>query len=96
MYLFVAGFLLLNLFVGVICDSMMQMQRENEEKALEDKAWLVATRLAHLKEATEEASAQSPAAHSGTLGGQMFEEEDSASKRHGATKFVSPFSESTE
>eukprot|EP01043_Picozoa_sp_COSAG02_P002249 COSAG02_NODE_51_length_44689_cov_29.477361_21_plen_556_part_00 len=44
-YIFVAAMLLLNLFVGVITDSMMKMQAEMEEKQSEEKAWMVATRL---------------------------------------------------
>jgi voltage-gated sodium channel len=44
-YIFVAAMLLLNLFVGVITDSMMKMNAEMEEKLAEEKAWVVATRL---------------------------------------------------
>ena len=88
-YLFLAGFLLINLFVGVICDSMMQQQREVEEKATEEKAWLVATRLAHLDGDAADNSKQSPMA---TMGGAvMFEEEDGR-----ATKFGSPLVNSEE
>lgn len=85
-YIFLAGFLLINLFVGVICDSMMQQQRENEERATEDKAWLVATRLAHLDEDAEGDSMQSPQATPGSA--KMFEEEDARAKGStGTAKF---------
>ncbi len=92
-YLFLAGFLLINLFVGVICDSMMQQQRENDEKAEEDKAWLVATRLAHLSDDVGGDSTGSPTS---TLGkGIMFEEEDVSAKRTTVMRFSSPLADSS-
>ena len=38
------GFLMLNLFIGVIIDSMMEMKREIQEKNNESKAWAVASK----------------------------------------------------
>ena len=45
MYIGITSYMLLNLFIGVIVSSMMEMKRETEEKLEEAKAWAVATRL---------------------------------------------------
>ena len=48
---------MLNLFIGVIIDSMMDMKREVEEKNNEAKAWAVATRLTVKDEKQEKGAA---------------------------------------
>jgi hypothetical protein len=44
-YITVTTFLLLNLFIGVIVNSMMETKAEAEKKKAEAKSWAVATRL---------------------------------------------------
>ena len=44
-YITITTFLLLNLFIGVIVNSMMETKAEAEKKKEEAKSWAVATRL---------------------------------------------------
>ena len=57
---------MMNLFIGVICDSMNDVEKEVEEKLAEEKAWVVATR--------PQVSQLSPRTAAAT-GGEMFEDE---------------------
>ena len=87
-YIFVAAMLLLNLFVGVICDSMMKMQAEIEEKLAEEKAWMVATRLKVADGGySPRGSSGTPKVESG--GGAMFDSEQPPARGEPA-KFKNP------
>lgn len=45
LYIMLASYVMLNLFIGVIVNSMMEMRMEDREKLLEEQAWAVATRM---------------------------------------------------